>query len=414
MARHPQYIPFREARSFVKTLGIRTISEWDGYCQNGKPVNIPAEPEVVYRGKGWKGWKYWFGIQVGDHTKWRNFRSARVFVRKLELKNLEDWRKYSKGDFIKKGSRPLDIPSAPHITYKQSGWKSYGDWFGTGTVANRYRKFKTFKRARAFVRNLKLKSVEEWKKYSTGKPRKLGKKPADIPGLPDKIYKNKGWTSWGDFLGSGRISNNKRRWRPFYRARKFVRSLGLKDQHEWMKYRKGSSKTKPPDDIPHNPERLYKNRGWKGYGDWLGTGRMGSVSRKFRPFYQSRTFVRSLGLKSGSEWNKYCLGEIPMLGKRPDDIPSNPYETYRNKGWKSMGDWLGTGSVAVQLRKYRSFMRARAFARKLKLKSWAEWKHFCKGKMTGRPKRPDDIPANPYVVYKFKGWVNFPDWVGKK
>ena len=39
-----------------------------------------------------------------------------------------------------------------------------------------------------------------------------------------------------------------------------------------------------------------------------------------------------------------------------------------------MGDWLGTGTVATHLRKYRSFKEARAFVRGLGLKSQAEWR----------------------------------------
>jgi len=36
----------------------------------------------------------------------------------------------------------------------------------------------------------------EWREYC-----KSGKKPINIPASPDKTYKNKGWISWGDFLG---------------------------------------------------------------------------------------------------------------------------------------------------------------------------------------------------------------------
>jgi hypothetical protein len=72
-----------------------------------------------------------------------------------------------------------------------------------------------------------------------------------------------------------------------------------------------------------------------------------------------------------------------------------------------MGDWLGTGVVAAQRRKYRSFKQARAFARGLKLKSRAEWVAYCQ---TGR--KPADIPTNAYQTYRGSGWISMGDWLG--
>jgi hypothetical protein len=37
-----------------------------------------------------------------------------------------------------------------------------------------------------------------------------------------------------------------------------------------------------------------------------------------------------------------------------------------------MGDWLGTGTIAVHMRKFRSFGKARESVRKLMLKSETE------------------------------------------
>ena len=58
-------------------------------------------------------------------------------------------------------------------------------------------------------------------------------------------------------------------WRPFEEARDFVRELGLKNQSEWRNLPKDSL----PPDIPVNPVIVYANKGWAGWGDWLGTGR---------------------------------------------------------------------------------------------------------------------------------------------
>ena len=71
-----------------------------------------------------------------------------------------------------------------------------GDWLGTGAIASRDREFRTYKNARKFAHSLKLKSRREWENYC-----KIGKIPVDIPRNPARFYKNKGWISWGDWLG---------------------------------------------------------------------------------------------------------------------------------------------------------------------------------------------------------------------
>ncbi len=67
--------------------------------------------------------------------------------------------------YTKSGKLPKDIPVTPSRVYKDKGWINYGDWLGTGFIAARLRKYRPFKRARAFVRKLGLKSVKEWRAY---------------------------------------------------------------------------------------------------------------------------------------------------------------------------------------------------------------------------------------------------------
>jgi hypothetical protein len=137
-------------------------------------------------------------------------------------------------------------------------------------------------------------------------------------------------------------------------------------------------------------------------GDWLGTGRIADHLREYQPFKKARAFVHRLGLKSRDDWQEYC-----QLGKKPDGIPAKPQRTYAKSGWVGWGNWLGTGTIAPRLRAYRSFERARALARGLKLKSYQEWREYCKS-----GKRPADIPTNPNIVYSDAGWIGWGDWLG--
>ena len=56
-------------------------------------------------------------------------------------------------------------------------------------------KFLSFADAKAFVSGMNLKSNKERAEYC-----KSGNKPNNIPSNPNTVYKDNGWTTWGDYL----------------------------------------------------------------------------------------------------------------------------------------------------------------------------------------------------------------------
>ena len=56
---------------------------------------------------------------------------------------------------------------------------------------------------------------------------------------------------------------------PFETALLHVRSLDLSGTAEWLAWCKSGAR---PANVPTNPARTYKLKGWAGYGHWLGTG----------------------------------------------------------------------------------------------------------------------------------------------
>ena len=72
--------------------------------------------------------------------------------------------------------------------------------------------------------------------------------------------------------------------------------------------------------------------------DWLG--------KDWMPFEETRDFVHKLELKSSTEWPAYSRGDMPEKGTRPEDIPSSPDRVYKDKGWISWPDWLGTSKAS--------------------------------------------------------------------
>jgi len=377
-----EYKSFKDAREFVQKIHLKSYREWKEYCKSGKkPEDIPNVPHQVYKNKGWKSMGDFFGtgIVATFNMKYRDFKNAREFVHSLNLQSSKEW-----NNFCKSGNKPEDIPAGPGNVYKNKGWKSMGDWLGTGIVATYYVKYLDFKNAREFARSLKLQSEKEWREYYS-----THELPKGIPRNPSRTYKDKGWKSMGDWLGTKRIANQDRVFRSFSDTKKFVHSLKFKSMREWREYCKSGNK---PDNIPSNPNNTYKNSGWKDWGDFLGTGKIAQKDRKYTSFENAKVSVQALKLKNITEWKKFCDS-----GKIPEDIPKSPHHIYKNSGWKDWGDFLGTGFILPGKRKYRSYHEAKKFIRSLGLKTWEDWIEYCKS-----GKKPDDIPANPNVVYSKK------------
>ena len=145
------------------------------------------------------------------------------------------------------------------------------------------------------------------------------------------MYKESGWTSYGDFLGyaDGKVAGS---FRSFADARTYARTLGLNSREAWREW---SSSGERPHDIPGNPYHEYKSSGWTSYGDFVGF-QIGKVAGEYRSFEEARTYVHTLGLKSYKEWNAWSAS-----GARPYDIPGDPYTYYASSGWTSFPDFLG-------------------------------------------------------------------------
>lgn len=385
-----EFWPFDKARSFAHGLGLRNEHEWRKYAKSGeRPFELPSSPPHQYRGKGWISWPDWLGTRTTRKGEtYRDFASARTYVRSLGLRNHEEWRAFSKS-----AERPNDIPGTPEVIYRKQGWKGLGDWLGTDRVANRNRQFRSFVEARNFVRAIGLRRKEEWQAYC-----RSGNKPPDIPSNPQEQYKEEGWRNLGDWLGTGSIATKDRQFRQFEEARSFVRSLGLRSQREWFVYRRSGQ---CPGDIPSNPQTTYLDEGWISWPDWLGT-KAKSQKQGFRPFAVARAFVRSLRLHTVTEWRRWAASE-----KRPTDIPADPARHYAGEGWVDMTDWLGAPVTATRALQFRSFIQARAYVQRLKLRDQKAWRDWCRS-----GQRPFDIPTNPHRTYRQQGWRGYRDWLG--
>jgi superfamily II DNA or RNA helicase len=310
---------FEEARNYMRSTQLKTIYDWRKYCKSDQfPKDIPKAPDHYYKSQGWVSFNDWLASK-----EYRSFEDGKKFAKTLNIKSAKEW-----AELYKKAEIPSDIPLSPNSVYLKTGWVSWGDWLGSEYIANQQRDYKKYDLAKTFVQKLGLKSVAEWKEYC-----KSRKKPQDIPNNPDQYYKNKGWISFGEWLGSGTIAPHRMTFKPFFEAKKYVQSLKLKSSTEWYEYSKSSER---PNDIPGNPGRVYKDKGWKGYGDWLGNGTIANQNKAFLNFSDAKKYVHKLKLRTQKDWNNYCRENT-----RPSNIPRSPAGVYKNKGWISWQDFLG-------------------------------------------------------------------------
>ena len=127
-SRDRQYRSFQAARAFVRSKGLTKLREWKTFCRSGgKPDDIPAHPELVYKAE-WRGFGDWLGTGAvaPQDRQFRSFQAARAFVRSKGLTNQAEWK-----TFCRSGGKPDDIPAHPELVYKAE-WRGLGDWLGTG------------------------------------------------------------------------------------------------------------------------------------------------------------------------------------------------------------------------------------------------------------------------------------------
>lgn len=125
------------------------------------------------------------------------------------------------------------------------------------------------------------------------------------------------------------------------------------------------------------------------------------VTDKYFPFRLARQKARSLGLKGSIEY----MALIKQRKKSLKGLPSNPHYVYRDSGWMSWGDFLGTGKISTAKVQFLPFYKARATARTLGISSPEKWRAFV------QRHKIENLPLAPYKYYRDKGWISWQDWL---
>ncbi len=240
-----------------------------------------------------------------------SFKEARKKARGFGFTSFEDYRKRYK--------EILGLPSNPGRTYKNNGWRSFADFLDLKIEYRKSEEFLSFEEAKKKAKEAGFAGQEDYKNRY--------KEITGLPSSPNDKYEKSGWKNWNDFLGKeNKIERQKQEnILSFSEAREKARNFGFVSSRDYEKrYKKIIG-------LPSNPNDFYKNNGWKGWPDFIGTGK---ENKKISLSYKmAQKKVKDHGFTSSKDYIKR-YNEVSGLPSRPDS-------TYSNKGWIDWDDFLG-------------------------------------------------------------------------
>jgi len=253
-----------------------------------------------------------------------------------------------------------------------------------------------FHLAKEYVAPLNIKSLKEWYDYyDENYPKGL---PKHIENPKSETHPwHKDWKGVPDFFGYIGIRQD---WMELDELRSFVKPLNFKSSTEYKAWCEGNLPNLPPkpNNIPKNPHMVYQD--WKNWGDLLGYQ---NRLQKWMDFDEARFFTQKLNLNSRTEYKSYHNGDMPHLEAKPQNLPKNPDQYYKNKGWQGWTDFLGNNIV------YLSYSECQNYLISIGITSSSQFEKWKKGELKDFPVKPDNVPNFPYSTYKkeWQGWNVF-------
>ena len=355
----------RKKRIIRLAMGIRDIARVGGSKIDTKNICIGGQ---IFSGKNETEAKSIRSgsIRLGEYEAWfektnegiLSYAEVQALVRKLAIKRKEDYDKYYK---ISKG-----LPCSPHQVYKNKGWISWGDFLGKKCI-----KFCSYEEAKKIISTaVCIKTRNDYLKYY---------RKYNLPRHPNTYYMKDGF-NWKDFLG---ILD---KFVSYDEAVKIVRKAEVKSAYEYGRPERSKRAWVRPSNLPRSPDRTYKGNGWVSWDAFLRDGEKYSfIGTRFLSYEDALIKARRANIKTSQSYLKWKRRE------KIKDMPSMPYETYKNKGWISWAFFLRYPSYEDVLKQVKQ-------AQLISKKSYRKWR---------KRENRKDMPPDPSKAYKGRGWVSW-------
>lgn len=255
------YYTYEELKKIVNDIGIKSNKDYlKKYKEltNGSGVKAPQKPYQHYT----KEWSNWYDF-IPERTTKKEKNSDKYYSID-ELKEIIYENKiYTVNEYWAKcktltNKDGIQAPFNPCIYYGEE-CKTWGDILYTISKKNRY--YYSYDDLKDIVRKNNIKTCEDYTKRYKNFCNVNGIR---APRKPEFVYYPEQWEDWGTFLGTKSIANTKRDFLPFEVAREWARTLNLKCCGDWKRVEI------LPNNIPKNPNEVYKNDGWVNIYDWIG------------------------------------------------------------------------------------------------------------------------------------------------
>jgi hypothetical protein len=255
--------------------------------------------------------------------------------------------------------------------------------------------------------NLSYNELVEWKNTNLPENCNTHKKWKDfinsgkyeqIPVNPNKVYSNRGWTSWGNFLNTGNkspnyyIENNV----SFEKFKEWVNDNQIKTSKEFFNRVKMGE---VPENIPKKPHMFYKNKGWTMWCDIVS----GGLYRKgfYWSYYKCKEYLReNYGVMTAQKFRQLCKEK-----KLPLEIPKKPERVFENFNYCDfLNDGINNGGEDF----YYTIEKSKLIVIEEKINSVSEWRNFIRNK-----NKDIRVPGSPDWTYR-KIWKGWDDFLNKK
>lgn len=235
-----------------------------------------------------------------------------------------------------------------------------------------------------------VQSVKEWKDCI-----KKGLIPIEIPKYPTKVYPE--MRNWGEVFRTGKVHNIEltKNYLSYDDAKKYVSKFQFRSMSDWfIRYSEVDENI-----LPKKPNRYYDKRGWKGWGDFLGTGNIKNNDKwKIIISYEDcKKFAKDNNINTKKEWFGFK--------NKPLNVPSTPNTMYDE--WTNWMDFFDRIDKNIKF-EYLSYNEAIDFLKSFNLKSCNDFKNFIKGKT-----KLYRIPCHPKEYYSNQ-WIDWSNFLQKK
>ena len=377
------YIPYIELKTLVQQHGVKSAVD---YMSQRLLIShdAPSSPSITYKDKGWNGWHSFLGKKESYSTPpkegYFSYEEARSFLVKVGFNG-------SKREYTKKcKSLSVKLPTVAQKKYAEE-WTTWSDYLGNENIHNSKVVFIEFNEAKKLVISYGFGSADEYlAKYKT--------LPGGLPAVPHKIYKDKGWSGWPDFLGKKKKIHRRKEFVSFYKARSLCRRYKILNHKEYIQRRLEVSPG-----LPSKPSSVYEEH-WAGWFHFLGGGRRSkSFLESFYSHAEAKDFCKDNNIKTKAEY-------IEAVHKPKSKLPYNPRVFYKEfSGWPSFFDRPRV-PAGRSLKAILSYAESRELCIKNCVQSHTDFRRK-------RKQINADIPSDPSQRYKDSGWIDWYHFLGK-